>query len=370
MTAAIATLALQQLRLEDFRNVAHADLRLSPGANIIVGANGSGKTSVLEAVYMLATARSFRAGRATSVIRFGTGETRLFGKFRIGERSHRVGLSRARTGDLGARVNGQPVQQASELATEIPVVLITPESLDLVSGSPELRRRCLDWGVFHVEPSVTSAWSRFRRALRQRNELLRRDADSSQFRPWNAELAESGRMISLARERYLAQLLGIDALREVMEALEASIELSLGWSGEDLLTLLQQNEARDRALGHTSAGPHRADLRIRTQGRAASEVMSRGQKKRLSIELRLGQMAVLSERSERRAIALVDDLRSELDASATRAVLDRLADMGVQRFLTTLDEPERVRVREDDAVFHVEHGRISGPLLERTVGED
>lgn len=361
-SAPIERLWLRQLRADDFRNLASVELGFTPGANVLFGPNGSGKTSVLEAIYMLATARSFRSGRPGSVVRFEQPETRLFGEFVIGGRAHRIGMSRSRSGVFQARINGQPAQQASELAADIPVVLITPETLDLVSGTPESRRRCLDWGVFHVEPSVKPAWSRFRRALLQRNTLLRRDAPVELIRPWDQELSHSGAQLTEARRRYLALLLGTDTVVRALDHAGATIDLISGWSSElELAEVLASNEQRDRQMGHTTAGPHRADLRIRAEGRSASDVMSRGQRKRLSIELRLGQLEVLADHTEKPAIVLADDLGSELDESATQGILGRLADMGVQRFLTTLGDPGRFRDRDDDAMFHVEHGVVTGP---------
>jgi DNA replication and repair protein RecF len=350
---------LQRIRIEGFRNIPDADLAFGPALNLVHGPNGSGKTSLLEAIYLLATTRSFRSRQMASVVSLGHEALRVFGLFDVEGRTMRVGIERSRTGTLRVRVDGAPIERASRLAADLPTSIISPETLDLVSGTPELRRRALDWGVFHVEPRLRDVWSRLRRALRQRNVLLRRGADAAQLAAWDRTWVPDALEVHGGRCAYLERLRTEPSLRAVCEDLQLELALAPGWSEErDLQDALRAAEERDRRMGHTSVGPHRGDLRLRTRGRAAVELLSRGQCKRFSLQFRLSQIEHLARAAGHRAVVLLDDLRAELDDRTIREVLDTLATMRVQAFLTTLGEPGGLRGSGMDRVFHVEQGRF------------
>ena len=149
-------------------------LNPSPRINILHGDNGSGKTSLLEAIHLLGMARSFRSTRLNPVISHEQGSCTVFGQVELGEeQSSALGISRDRSGEIRIRINGQSVRSAAELAETLPLQLINPDSFRLLEGAPKLRRQFLDWGVFHVEPRFLQAWQRLQQALRQRNSWLR-----------------------------------------------------------------------------------------------------------------------------------------------------------------------------------------------------
>lgn len=351
---------LDRIRIEGLRNIRAAELTFGAALNLMAGPNGSGKTSLLEAIYLLATTRSFRSRHMASVVSLGSEALRVFGRFDVDGRTMRVGIERSRSGALRVRVDGAPVERASRLAADLPTTIISPETLDLVSGSPELRRRCLDWGVFHVEPRLRDVWSRLRRALRQRNVLLRRGADPEQLVAWDRTWVPDALEVHRGRWTYLEALRREPALAKTCEDLDLELSLQAGWADDrELSDALRSSEERDRRMGHTSVGPHRGDLRLRAAGRRAAEILSRGQCKRFSLQFRLSQIENLRRRAGRRAVILLDDLRAELDDRTIREILDTLRTMEVQAFLTTLGEPEGLRGSSRDRVFHVEHGRFT-----------
>jgi DNA replication and repair protein RecF len=165
-------MSLDALVIEDFRCVARAELELDSRCNLISGANASGKTSLLEAIFVLGRGRSFRTARTEILIRNGAEAFTLAGKVAGAGRIRPLGMRLGRDG-MEARVSGRPVSGLAELATVLPAQAIDPEVHRLVEGGPQERRRFVDWGVFHVEPSFVDHWRRYQRALRQRNAALR-----------------------------------------------------------------------------------------------------------------------------------------------------------------------------------------------------
>ena len=152
-------MALTRLLIKDFRNIEAADLAPAPGFNFLVGANGSGKTSVLEAVYTLGHGRAFRSLQAGRVIRHDQPEFVLHGRIEGSGRELSVGLSKSRQGDSKVRIDGSDGHKVAELAQLLPMQLITPEGFTLLNGGPKYRRAFLDWGCFHNEPGFFTAWT-------------------------------------------------------------------------------------------------------------------------------------------------------------------------------------------------------------------
>ena len=192
-------MSLKWLEARHFRNLAHISLDLDPGLNLLFGENGSGKTSLLESSYFLSTARSFRDTGLDPVIQRGAQDCLLRGKIQVGRMEHHIGISRGRGGSREIRINSQTTKKASELARLLPTLILGPHTVDLLIGSPTLRRRFLNWGLFHVKPKREGSalsnssfmaegtsssdfsvnWEEANRSLRQRNLLLRRYATNS-----------------------------------------------------------------------------------------------------------------------------------------------------------------------------------------------
>jgi DNA replication and repair protein RecF len=348
---------LVRLRLENLRAFQSLDLELAPSWNVFFGPNGAGKTTLLEAAYLLSHARSFRAAPREALVRHGTPGFSIFGRVERADATLGLGLARV-SGELEARVDGMRVP-VSDLLREIAVVCFEPGSHELISGSADVRRRFLDWGVFHVEHDFLLLWRNYQRALRQRNALLRAGTEGSSLEPWDRELARSGAPLAAMRERYAAQLGPIVAARlgEIVAELGlARFQLSRGWRDEaDALEKLAASRADDVRRGFTTQGPHRADWSIAFERAPRREHLSRGQEKLCALGCVLAQAELFAERRGEWPIVCIDDLASELDAAHQERLVRTLADTAAQILVTgTHWSAAFERLVEPPAKFHVE----------------
>jgi DNA replication and repair protein RecF len=354
---------LCELRLANVRNVATASIALRSGVNEFVGPNGAGKTSVLEAAHMLSHGRSFRAVRRESLIRFGTESLEVFAEVSRAGRTRRLGLSR-RKGDWAARLDGQEVPALADLLREVAVVCFEPGSHALISGGAEERRHFVDWALFHVEHSYVDVARRYRRALKQRNTLLRGSCTDAELDVWDIELTRAALVLDEWRTEYIGALApGIAQLAElfVPELGIPSLSYQRGWPADiGLADALRERRYRDRERGHTGAGPHRADWRIAFERAPEREHLSRGQEKLSALICLLAQARLFNEQIGEWPIVCLDDLASELDADHQRRVLKWLDEVEAQVLITgtgalpALDLPHRQRT-----MFHVEQGMVT-----------
>ena len=191
---------IQHLHMQSFRRFQDVTIQFEPGFNILTGLNGSGKTSVLEALHLMAYGRSFRGRVRDGLIRQGDAALNVFVQWAtLNGQQHKAGLRHAGH-TWQARLDGVDVQQLTQLCAELTVVSFEPGSHALIDGSSELRRRYLDWAVFHVEHEFTVQSRRYARALKQRNALLRQPQGGAQLDAWEHELAQSGEAITLFRQ--------------------------------------------------------------------------------------------------------------------------------------------------------------------------
>ncbi len=352
-------MALESIKIQGFRCLSEAGLDLDPTLNLISGRNASGKTSLLEAVFFLSRARSFRTGYLDQLIQDGTSECAVSGKIRSVSRETSLGVRCSRR-QTEARIGGEPVNSLADLAQALPVQVIDPDIHKLIEEGPSRRRRFLDWGVFHVEPSFLKTWRRYQRALRQRNAALRQKAGRQTITPWDRELVESGTLIHNARARqikalepaaqkYAAELLGT----------ELKLEIQSGWGrSHEFEEALDGSWERDRQHQATQVGPHRADLVIRLAGKGVRNRVSRGQQKLLASAMVLGQLDVLAMKISGERILLVDDPAAELDGVHLERFLSAIEKQGSQLLITSL-APRLAGLSGTARRFHVEQGKVS-----------
>lgn len=354
------------LDVRDVRSVAAAAFEPGPRINLILGPNAAGKTSLLESIHLLATGRSFAATRPTRLIRSGAGPLRVVARVQADlppRRLHRLGIERRFTGPAMMKVDGGNVERLAELARLLPVVAIHPDSHQLVSGGPGERRRLLDQGLFHVEPSFHAVWQRYRRLLSQRNALLRTAARPAELAAWEVELAEAGERMDAMRRDCVARLNSVVEQRApILIGPDASVSLEYrsGWGdAQSFAEALERARARDREEMTTTVGPHRADLVLRWDKRDSRQRISRGQQKLLVYLLRLGQAELVAEVTGEGCVLLLDDLAAELDTTHRARVVDLALSVGAQVFISAL-EPTVVPVGSAPSVsmFHVEQGRV------------
>ncbi|MEM7251693.1 MAG: DNA replication/repair protein RecF [Pseudomonadota bacterium] len=349
---------LSRVEGANLRRVASFQIVPAPGINAVFGANGAGKTTLLEAIYLLGVGRSFRTHQIGSVISTGSSSLRVMGEVcRDGVPPLRVGVEKAE-GRTRIRVGGRDVKASSEVAREFPLLFMGPDSVRLLSDGSEARRRWLDWMVFHVEPEYQHAAQRYARALRQRNALLK-TGERTGLSTWDRELAEAGDIVDGLRQRHWLAISTI-VMTEVEALVPREVALSFrrGWAQDSTLSgALAASRARDCAVGHTSVGPHRADVRLSVGRRGAKEILSRGESKLLVAALHLAQAAHCVEVRREPPLVLVDELASELDATNRGRFLGRLAGFNAQVFITAV-ERELFPGGQAEKVFHVERGDV------------
>lgn len=350
-------MALTEFRAENFRCLEAVELELAPDYNLIHGANASGKTSLLEALAYLGRGKSFRGAPTQSVIRHGQESLVVFGRVTRGDRSVSVGVRNGPQG-LEIQIGGEAAGGTAALAEVLPLYVIDPDVHNLVAGGPEERRRYLDGVAFHVEHGFLEDWRRFRRALRQRNAALK--AGGGDVDAWSRELAEYGARVDRVRRGVVE--IGRDSLEDQGAALLGSpigVEYRQGWAdGQALADALSESLERDRQMGSTQVGPHRADLRLRCDERQARRVVSRGQQKLLACALILAATEVVQTHLERPMLLLLDDPAAELDSGAQARLFEQVLNLGSQIVATAL-EPESLAFPTSPAVFHVERGVLS-----------
>jgi DNA replication and repair protein RecF len=357
---------LGSVSFDGVRNLSPISLECHPKANIIYGSNGSGKTSFLEAVFLLGRGRSFKHRDLRLVISRGANQLVVSGRLSKPDinSTYQLGVSRSLKGGFEARCNGQNLASAAELAAELPIQLVDAHSFSLLEGGPLQRRQFIDWGVFHVEQGFANLWKRFQKALKQRNQLLRHARiDEESLALWSNELAPLSEMIAKQRKEYLIQLEPyISPLVRALKGLgEVTLEYNQGWQeGASLLDVFSAGQDRDVAIGTTSHGSQRADVKLLVDGELAADSLSRGQSKLLVYALKLAQAAHFKAVTGNSCVFLLDDLPAELDADNCRDVLDYLNSLGCQYFVTGVDQEDFEGVAKEGAkLFHVEHGVIS-----------
>lgn len=358
---------MQVIRLtaSGLRRFESVTIEPAAGLNLITGDNGAGKTSLLEALHLMAYGRSFRGRVRDGLVRTGSDAVEVFVEWREGPdaRQRRAGLRHTGQTWVG-RLDGENVAQLGELCAALAVVSFEPGSHALVTGGGEPRRRFVDWGLFHVEPDFLPLWRRYARALKQRNALLKSGAGGQQLDAWDHELAEAGEPLTRHRRQYLEQLqVRLSAVAaDLVPALGAStVEFQPGWrSGElSLADALLLARDRDRNLGYTSVGPHRADWRIDYASHPNREALSRGQAKLSALSALLAQAEDYAQRRSEWPIVALDDLSSELDRKHQQRVLQRLLGSGAQIFVTGTEASAALEtLGVAPTLFHVEQGRI------------
>lgn len=355
---------IEHLNIRNFRNIEYIDFYPTKGLNIFFGANGSGKTSLLEAIYLLGRGYSFRSSQIASVVRSNSESLRVVARIQQTIHSHRVGVEFNSAG-FQARISGHTVKKRSQLAAQLPLLYISSYSHIMLDGGPRYRRQWLDWVLFHVEPRFHNLWRCYQRVLKQRNHALRSHHISDEYRGmdiWDKQLATYGEQITALRE---AILIGLqDSTSQSFRALVGqnepiTMEFKRGWvRATALRDVLRENLDRDRMVGYTRYGPHRAEVVFCVGGKDVREVLSRGQQKVFCYSLALGQIGVLCKSKEQDCIFLIDDFTSELDTDHQERMLMLLSKLSTQVFVTTVKNLNELTAYSNANQFHVELGRL------------
>lgn len=359
---------LQNIQLNNFRNIAEASLCFAPGFNFFFGDNGAGKTSILEAIYYLGLGRSFRAKSWRSLMSHQADFFAL--KAKISDlaspenyllASHR----RDKNGDRFVTIAEDRASSIVEMARLLPVQFIGVDTNLLFSGPSSYRRKFLDNGVFHVEPNFYSRWLNYSKLLNQRNFLLKSKPSPQDLSSWNLAMEKEAASLDAYRSEYCVRL--VDSLESLWSRFNFSHSLQIrydrGWN--DKLTLceaMQDSYRQDVVYGYTNRGPHRAKLSIYHDEIPAVEVLSQGQQKLCSYMLRLCQGIVMREIRGASPLYMIDDLASELDDAGVQKVIQVLNCLQAQVLVTAVNRRDFLDIGRlypgGASMFHVEHGVV------------
>ncbi|MBF0296451.1 MAG: DNA replication/repair protein RecF [Magnetococcales bacterium] len=357
---------LEWLRVRDFRNIAEAGLRFGPGLNLVVGANGQGKSNLLEAVGVLAMGRSFRQATSAMMLRRGAERFVLAGGVSCCRMAHRLEvLGEERRQEV--RLDGKPMVAASTMERVLAAVIVTPETPQLVRGGPAERRNYLDWLSFFAHRRHGVESRDYQRALQARNRLLKQGCgDPRELAAWEAQLAALGARIAARRRETVARVWAV--LPGYLALLDLPPErISLTLTGLEELTeealreRLAASRERDRRMGATGVGPHRDDLVLRMEGQPLARFGSRGQQKRFALALKLAEGALLEGELGEPPVMVLDDPASELDRDGMTRLMALMARQGRQCFLSARevgeipwpDDRSRVVCSVEAGVFQV-----------------
>ncbi len=363
---------LESLEITQLRNLQHLKFSLHPTTNFIVGQNGSGKTSILEAISILSNGRSFRATDPKKIISHGANDLIVFAMLRESKQEELtpVGISKSSDGNTLVRVNGITQRKISSLAIKLPVVIIDTDSIDLIDGGPSVRRSLLDWGMFHVKHSYLDAWHRYRQVHKQKNALLKSTQvlQKRDLSYWNELMAVEGHIIDQFRTQYVDELnqhYANTCFNYLKIEQSTSLRYRHGWNQQkygSLAHCLEANIEQEIERKSCLYGPHRGELAIHWGEGLAKDICSRGQKKLVLYGVRLAQVALMKKMTERSPLLLLDDLPAELDKNNIENVTRFLMDFPSQTFITAISEQSinetLLSQLTDHHMFHVKHGSL------------
>lgn len=360
---------LSKLSVSHCRIITGAELELGQNANLLYGDNASGKSSLLEALAVLSRGRSFRTPRIAEVIQRGAPELTVSAKVENGltQGSYPVGIGKS-PAVTRIRINHADILQQAELSAHIPLTLIHPGSVELITGSPAIRRGFLDWIAFYRFAEFNPTWRNYQRALKQRNACLRDPKQRYALGQWTQQMVALQPNLNRFRVQALAALNA--ALQETGALLEIiglpHLHLTTGFpQGVDVqdetavLHFFHEKLEQELKQGFSLYGAHRADLHILLDGVPAVRVASRGQLKLLAVGLLLAQSHAISEQATKRGILAIDDLASELDEQNQQALYNALQTTQQQLLITGTRHDPMKQWGNDARVFHLKHGQVT-----------
>lgn len=354
---------LKHLRIDGVRCLRGVAFDFDQCRNYLWGSNGAGKTSCLEAIYLLGRGRSFRMRQTARLVRHGEERLTVFGVVQdFEEREHRLGVEFS-DGRLTSQHDGEAAGSQADMLRLLPVHVLDPRLHQLIEAGPSERRRYIDAGVFHVEHRFLNDWRHYRRVLGQRNAALKAGLSGAELEVWTEPLVQAAEAVHEARAAYVSVLSKMAAeLARQLVGHEIRLEYRPGWRrGIGFGEALAEYRDRDRASGFTQIGPHRADLRLEFDSGGVRDTASRGQQKLVAAALVIAQVRVFEERTGQRSTVLVDDASAELDRAAQERLGEALTDLRSQLILTGLDL-EALRPDVGFPVFHVEQGKVQQML--------
>lgn len=359
------------LTAENVRNLRPLTLEPRERFNVFVGNNGQGKTNLLEAIYAVASLRSFRTSRLADMIAFGAPDARVRARVLKDELSRVYEVTIGPTGRKVA-IDGKSPRPLSRYFGGFNVVVFTPEDLQLPRGAPGERRRFLDRAVFNARPEYLGRVQDYEKVLKQRNAILKLAGQQAMVPArveemltiYDAQLAEHGRAVAIARAALVDELrvelaAAFTAItHSERQATARYVSKTAGASVDDVLAAHRDGRMKDLATQSTQFGPHRDDLAFELDGHDAGGFASQGQLRAIMLAWKTAELTVLTRTHGDQPILLLDDVSSELDPARNAYLFEHLATQAGQCFITTTHEGH-VLLPRDRANYRIENGQIS-----------
>ncbi len=322
---------IQKITLKNFRRHQDLSLDFEPGVTVILGPNGSGKTSILEAIYYFVSSLSFKTRRDREVINWNTDQALIKGLFHQ-EQAGLIPLKALFSKQTQSTVkqlffHDNPITHLKDILIHVIAGLFTPSDLHIVQGDPQTRRRFMDLLLCKLNPSMLGLLHQYQQALKQKNSLLRSQQSLQLIQPWNIVLSKLGAQISKARHHLINTLLpefkAIHTKLDPKTTPHLSLKTSL-LDEEQLLEKFTTSYPQELNQGSTLWGPHRNDFKVELESRSAKTYASQGQHRTLALALKLAEAAVLHQELGHTPIMLLDDSFSELDPAHQEALVETL----------------------------------------------
>ena len=351
---------LESLTVRRVRNLTNIQITPSTEVNIIYGENAAGKTAILESIYLLSKARSFRTPHIKEVIQHKKEDLIVSGVI-ANHNTKPVNTGIRKTGkETEIKHNGKRVKAVSEQAKNMVVQIAIPDNTKILTGSPKDRRKWIDWALFHVEHNYLQVWHSYHHALRNRNALLRKPTKDDEFFVWESLMAATAKELRDKWEKYLIclqqyyqQVAGEHPCGAVIFGIKRE-----NTKAKSFLEHLQLTRQSDIRAGFTQQGPHKADFEFKTEGKHIKTVFSRGQIKLFVTMLSIAQAKLLETEKKTTPIILADDLTAELDKKAASMLLELLYEEKMQLFITATESNTILKSNKETALFHVEQGQV------------
>jgi DNA replication and repair protein RecF len=352
------------LRAQGFRNLGTLDFEPGSHFNVIHGDNGAGKSNLLEAIHYLGALKSFRGAKTDDLIALDQERAFIEAALEGGPAPHKLRVELGRTQRRRLQLDGKRPRSTSNWYQTVRMVLFHPGDLVLAAGAADKRRAFLDRMLEQMDPIYASTLSSYEKALRSRNRLLKDErVDRRSVRAYDAILSKAGAVVGQARRRLIADL-GPRVERAFREVFAGDTPLGVRYlprvepTEEAIAETLDRSFEKDCARGFTADGPHGDDLELRLHDVGARHHGSQGQHRTIVLALKTAELDLLTERTGRVPILLLDDVSSELDRSRNRRFFEVLSHAGGQVFLTTT-HPEFILLENDRVDFHVDAGRVT-----------
>ncbi len=366
---------IRRLTLRNYRNHEKTEMFFHPSLNIMVGDNGEGKTNIIESIYYLATGRSHRSSKDNDIVNWDSPFFSIYGEIEIRTRCLTFEVLYERNGKKRIKVNNKEIQKLSELIGKFNTVIFSPETINIVRGAPQERRRYLDFAASQASSQYFYYLQHYHHVLTQRNHLLKNLLDKKgseeTLQIWNEQLVTTGteviqRRVSLIKKIQALCLPFHQSLTDQEESLGIEYQSSIGSSDkmtgkEDIQEVFKEklikNERIDKKRGYTTVGPHRDDILLVANGMDIRNYGSQGQQRTAALSLKLGEKELIESEKGEKPVLLLDDVMSELD-NQRRKFLLKILDGSFQSFITTtnLNSLENSQT-QDHYTFNVKNGQ-------------